>query len=196
MKNVSHTNDKKRSPSITIERLEQLLDAYGADPERWPPAEREAALSLLERSAEARARRDAAASLDALLDLVPAERPPAELAARVMEAARSQLQPPPNRRRAWPYLAAAVPLAAAAALALWIARSPEQPIGEATPEMIALLGVYETPTDELLDPPIFDLFNAVPSLGCPDSELACPDLEPAQQPESMSHSHSRRKTQA
>jgi len=196
MKNVFPTNDKKRSPSITMARLEQLLDAYGADPERWPPAEREAALSLIERSAEARARCDAAASLDALLDLVAYEPPSAELAARVVEVARSRLQPPTNRRRAWPYLAAAVPLAAAAALALWIVRSPEPPIREPTPEMIALLGVYETPTDELLDPPIFDLFNAVPSLGCTDSELACPDLEPAQQPESTSHSHARRKTQA
>lgn len=53
---------------MTMERLKQLLDAFGAKPERWPDAERAAASALIEGSPEAqRLLRDAAA-LDRLLD--------------------------------------------------------------------------------------------------------------------------------
>lgn len=55
--------------SLSLERAAALLDAYGALPERWPEAEREAMLALLAESHELRAKRDTAASLDSLLDL-------------------------------------------------------------------------------------------------------------------------------
>ncbi|HYE00512.1 MAG TPA: hypothetical protein VEH84_14095, partial [Alphaproteobacteria bacterium] len=65
-------------------RLRALLDAYGARPERWPPAERAAALALLAASAEARAARAEAAALDALLDLAAAPAPSAALVGRIL----------------------------------------------------------------------------------------------------------------
>jgi hypothetical protein len=75
---------------MTFERLTSLIDAYGAEPERWPADERAAGLLLLANSAEARAYAHEAAALDALLDRVPL-RPtvtvdPAALAARIVRA--------------------------------------------------------------------------------------------------------------
>ena len=55
--------------TLSLERAIALLDAYGALPERWPEAEREAMLTLLAKSPELRAQRDTAAGLDSLLDL-------------------------------------------------------------------------------------------------------------------------------
>ncbi len=53
---------------MNIARLQEILDAFGADPKRWPDGEREAALSLIAGSEEARQRQDGARRLDALLD--------------------------------------------------------------------------------------------------------------------------------
>lgn len=39
--------------NMNLQRFEQLIDAYGSDPQRWPPAERPAALRLLADSPEA-----------------------------------------------------------------------------------------------------------------------------------------------
>lgn len=55
--------------TLSLERAAALLDAYGALPDRWPEAEREAMLALLAKSPELRAQRDAAAGLDSFLDL-------------------------------------------------------------------------------------------------------------------------------
>lgn len=49
---------------ITSVRLKQLLTSYGADPARWPEAEREAALVLLRADPAARRMQHEAASLD------------------------------------------------------------------------------------------------------------------------------------
>jgi hypothetical protein len=73
---------------ITLDRLKILLDAYGADPGRWPDGQREAARELLTRSPEARAYVQQASVLDTLLDTAPLTAPPgldaAALAARIM----------------------------------------------------------------------------------------------------------------
>lgn len=53
---------------MTIERLRQILDAFGADPARWPKAERDAALALLAASPEAQRLREEARRFDALLN--------------------------------------------------------------------------------------------------------------------------------
>ena len=54
--------------TMTIDRLQTILDAYGASPARWPEAEREAALALIAQSAEARAAVSQAGALDATID--------------------------------------------------------------------------------------------------------------------------------
>ena len=70
--------------AMNLARLAELLDAYGASPQRWPEAERAAAEQLLALSAEAGVLRDRAARLDAALDeflVVPADR---QLRARIL----------------------------------------------------------------------------------------------------------------
>jgi hypothetical protein len=79
----------KNTP-VTLSRLAQLLDAYGSDAARWPESERESALTLLQRDANARALHEQAGSLDAWLDGAQARTAtmhevPAALRARVLE---------------------------------------------------------------------------------------------------------------
>ena len=62
---------------MTMDRLNTLLDAYGASPSRWPAEEREAAEAMIAASDAARAVFAAAAHLDAMLDQAPAP-PPAD----------------------------------------------------------------------------------------------------------------------
>jgi hypothetical protein len=182
---------------MTSERLRQLLDAYGAGPDRWPPEEREAALAFLENSSEARAERDRAARLDAVLDRAPAEQPSPGLTERVLAASpakRVKAKSRPSlvrpgagegrrstrsaRMRLWRYLATAAPLAAAATLAFWLTRALDLPRREESMQLtIAELGAYQTPMDVLLEPLAFDLIDTVPSLGCTDSGLGCPELD-------------------
>lgn len=54
--------------SMNLTRLAELLDAYGADPRRWPAAERAAAQALLVASPEALGLQQRAALLDDALD--------------------------------------------------------------------------------------------------------------------------------
>lgn len=58
--------------TISLQRFEQLLDAYGASPQRWPDHERAAALQLLEHSAQAAQLLQNARWLDQQLDQLPA----------------------------------------------------------------------------------------------------------------------------
>src|SRR5690606_40615752 len=74
---------------IDLERLATLLDAYGGDPQRWPEAERDAALALIAASADARRLHDEARRLDALLDALPAATPSPDLEERIVAAARA-----------------------------------------------------------------------------------------------------------
>ena len=55
--------------AVTLDRLAQLLDAYGGEPERWPAQERAGALQLIATHPEARAMQRAALELDGALDL-------------------------------------------------------------------------------------------------------------------------------
>jgi len=56
---------------LSFERFSALLEAYGARPELWPAAEREAALALRDASTEARVLFDAEATLDASFAALP-----------------------------------------------------------------------------------------------------------------------------
>jgi len=170
---------------MTLDRLALLLDAYGARPERWPDAEREAMQALLERSAEARIRLDEAAALDLLLEHAAPAPPSAALAERILAGRpRAKLVPfpvPPRRRAR---LVAAIGLAAAASLAAWLVRRPaEYPRLE--PAALAQLGEYQTPTDALLSAADLDADDTMPEFGCDDPDVDCdePDLSP--RPSSM-----------
>lgn len=72
---------------MNAERLEQLIEAYGASPRRWPEAERAAAERLLAERPELRASLQAAGDLDHWLDLSPNPRPSAALHDRVLASA-------------------------------------------------------------------------------------------------------------
>src|SRR5262245_55112102 len=148
--------------AVTMERFEQLLDAYGAAPERWPDAEREAAQRLIEQSVAARALWQQTADLDRLLDVEPGESPSPGLAARVLAAAPRR---PPTRiwRRV---MVAAIPLAAAASIALWFAGARE-PVGQVavrpvTGTTAVEVGEYGSPTDVLLGAFTVDVSATVP----------------------------------
>ncbi len=176
----------KQHTSQTLDRarFEVLLDAYGADPQRWPQEERAAALALLERDPDARALRAQAARLDALLATAEPLEPSPALVARILAAAPT---PVGAKRRplsfirpahAW-RLAAAAPLAAAAVVALWLMRAPE-PTVQISAASLGELGTYEVPGDELLGIADVDLFNTDPWSDCPDALLGCPDTEPVE----------------
>ncbi|MGZ3305189.1 MAG: hypothetical protein ACXU8U_04950 [Asticcacaulis sp.] len=58
-------------PYLSADRFKAIVSAYGADPKRWPDAERDAALRFLARNtAKAAAWIEEARELDALLDAV------------------------------------------------------------------------------------------------------------------------------
>jgi len=167
--------DHPPQPPMSLERLRVILEAYGAQTDRWPTAEREPALALLAASSEARALRDEAARIDAALDLLSAAEMPGDLLSRVLADAPGAGAR--RRTRHWWRAAVALPLAAAAAFILWL-WSGEKPAATAPFEFaISDLGVYTTPTDVLLVPPGMDLMRSRPAVGCEDDGLGCPDLD-------------------
>ena len=58
--------------SMNLQRFEQLIDAYGTDPQRWPVAERSAALKLLADSEQAAELLQQSIWLDQSLDQIAA----------------------------------------------------------------------------------------------------------------------------
>lgn len=209
MKPAHPQRGDNRPQAMTLPRLRQLLDAYGATPDRWPTEERAAAVALLASSVEARVQQDEAARLDVVLDLAPTVSPAAVLADRILAAtpvqetqtasnheprrglrAGRRYQPSAARRNGkrekrtpmWPALAAAASLA----VVLWGVWSQPPDRQELQSDMIANLGVYTTPTDVLLQWPGSDIFDTLPSVGCTDSELGCPELNVSPGAESRS----------
>ena len=111
------------------------LEAYGADPDRWPAAERAAALALLQSSpAAAQSQRDAAA-LDQLLDLDLARGPNAQLHSRILVALPV---PTANWRDGWAELwqeiggwrLAAPAFALSVSLGLWLPTLLDDSVGD------------------------------------------------------------------
>jgi hypothetical protein len=83
--------------TMNDERLRTLIEAYGAWPDRWPEAERNAALAALANLPEADEALREAQALDALLDTWRLAPVPDDLAGRI--AARAVAQRGPNARR-------------------------------------------------------------------------------------------------
>jgi hypothetical protein len=114
---------------MKMERLREILDAYGADPRHWPQAERDAALSLIAGSKEAGALRNAALRLDALLDeaapLMDLELDAAAIVARVTATSGNVHRLPVRQRGAglsvgWPSFAGLAAAAAAGFVVGWL----------------------------------------------------------------------------
>lgn len=61
--------------SMNLERFTVIVDAYGADPRRWPAAERDAAQAFAAADAQAAALLAEALALDAGLDALPIPEP-------------------------------------------------------------------------------------------------------------------------
>ncbi|MEX2452154.1 MAG: hypothetical protein WD407_14955 [Rhodospirillales bacterium] len=78
-----------------LDRLMRCIEAYGADPARWPEAERDGLRALLAASPEAQRALEATRGLDALLDRAALPMPSPELMADVLAAAA------PSRVRQW-----------------------------------------------------------------------------------------------
>jgi hypothetical protein len=179
---------------MTLQRLSDLLAAYGGRVECWPEAERDAARALLERSAAAQAEYEAARRLDAALDAAPAFAPSADLETRILAAAPSVRAGRPaapvadgsrtrrgisrgTRRGVGRWVAATA--LAAAAVTLWLRVPEPEPHRPAAAALtIAELGSYEMPSDVLLGSLDDDLATTVPTLGCDESGLGCLDAEP------------------
>ena len=78
--------------AMTLEGFQGLIDAYGADPRRWPESRREAGEAFLAVSAEARSLHAEALALDQLIGRLP-EPPGARLSAlsaRIIECALAE----------------------------------------------------------------------------------------------------------
>lgn len=188
------------SAPMPLARLRALVDAYGANPDRWPADERAAAERLLSTSPEARRYRDAAAGLDALLDLAREPEPPVALRERILAGVtpRRADAATPIARRHGPLLATrpagtrrqrttagntvlrrvvpAVLAAAGIVLVLW---SVIRTDGTSPAVTVAEIGIYAVPTDVLLTGPGLDLLDDVPVFGCEGSGLGCLDPAPA-----------------
>ncbi|MEN0652545.1 MULTISPECIES: hypothetical protein [Hyphobacterium] len=97
---------------MNIERFKAILEAYGADPDRWPEAERDDAVAFLRSERSAQAAHDAAAELDGLLAPAAISAMPSEiLTARLLRAV-----PQPEFLADWKRVAAAAALALAIGL--------------------------------------------------------------------------------
>lgn len=82
----------ERIDPMNAERFAILLDAYGAEPRRWPEEERAAALALVRSDIRAAAMMEAAGEIDDLLALHRVPAPSPMLAAAIVARAP---------RRAW-----------------------------------------------------------------------------------------------
>lgn len=180
----------------SLATLEHVLDVYGSDRSRWPAELRAELATLIEDSAEARARLEEGEALDQLLARAPAPAPAsADLAAQIVAGlpVQGRVIPLPMRR----LLSLGAPLAAAAALALWLlgpgAPAGTGPHGTSAPRRLAetdhvatdqaLLALaesdafsWEVPGDAFLEVAHLDPLEDVPEWGCTTGELGCLDI--------------------
>lgn len=86
---------------IDLQRLRELIDAYGAEPRRWPESERKAATRLLDDSVQARQWLAQARATDALLDGLQAPPPPEALRERLLSRTPQRRGPGPALAALW-----------------------------------------------------------------------------------------------
>ncbi len=105
------------------QRLQAVLASYGADPARWPRADRDALKHFLDHAGDDLTE---AAAIDRMLDLAPAPPVPAGLETRMLSRLNRDVRttvvpfarPASKRAPSWPW--AAVPLAASLALGIYL----------------------------------------------------------------------------
>lgn len=94
---------------MDCDRFRQIIEAYGADPKRWPAEERAAAERLALERADAHALLQEALALDRALALAAEDLPPPELLSRrVLKQFSSAVRPVFDRRALWALAACAV----------------------------------------------------------------------------------------
>ncbi|HEY4343746.1 MAG TPA: hypothetical protein VGN05_05325 [Parvibaculum sp.] len=140
---------------MTLKRLAEIVEAYGASARRWPAAERQAAEELAARDPQARALIEEASHLDSILDLSPESTASEALISRIM-AARPRTVPVSVAmtvsglnvglwrslvQAVWPYGSPAFP-AGALALSVMLGVS----LGLASPSAVGALGLTSTTT--------------------------------------------------
>ncbi|MEO5365257.1 MAG: hypothetical protein H7831_02665 [Magnetococcus sp. WYHC-3] len=125
------------------ERTRTVLQAYGANPQRWPPSDRAAVAALVAQHAELRQLAREEASMDVWLEQAFPALPDAALVARILAAA-PQPSPPWQERLAW-WLPLPLPVlswiwALALALGIWGGTAvPQWPTGVAAGEDLEFL---------------------------------------------------------
>jgi hypothetical protein len=123
---------------MNIQRFKALVEAYGANPARWPEAERVAALLFTEQSGEARDMLREATAFDRLLDTAESQATTRTLEDRILATFPAKVVKP---RTHW-FVQHWIPAAAVAcSLALGLA------VGAALP---GLAGVNDTAADPAL----------------------------------------------
>lgn len=119
---------------MTLARFEAILDAYGADPRRWPDAERGAARTFAEADPRAPALLAAAADLDGAIDLGAPDPAGADLREAVIASAKIT---PPRRSLWWVGAGLGAALAGAAAGAVTVGVMAPRVSNELTAEQMA-----------------------------------------------------------
>lgn len=90
------TDPEWKATTMNIKEFEDLVDLHGEDLSRWPQALRAPAMSLLERSGDARKIVDRAKRLRALLNAAPQIHAPAGLADRIVARAVASAEADPR----------------------------------------------------------------------------------------------------
>ena len=154
-----------------------ILETCGSNPENWPPATRADMEAYIASSAEARQALAEAVELDLCLDTLQESAPAPDLAERILAdlPARPTTRARTTRRGA----ILALPLAAAAALMLWLGRP--DPASLPNPDTTASLAIeidsfdWEMPSDVLLHVASLDPVSESPEFDCFYDEQGCFD---------------------
>ena len=84
------SNNPEQQASATLARAMAVLEAFGADPARWPAAERDAVLGALGARPELARQQADDATLDRLMDAAPVHAAAPALKSRILAAANAE----------------------------------------------------------------------------------------------------------
>jgi hypothetical protein len=124
------------------DRFDQLVEAYGAAPWRWPEAEREAATRFAQGAPAAAARLAGARALDDALDDWALAAAPAALRERIVKAAPGWRTPAFRRPRFW-WASAGLASACALGVAVGAVAAPTLTEGREADPVASLATQYD-----------------------------------------------------